>query len=119
MSESGPSSAGGVADDLRLHIQSCRRGAPMQTKAAVEEQVSSLMSETGIVYKFLKGKWKVYDSDKPYFKSFCICDEAKLVKVDKPTDVKEIKQKHFQEPSNLLGETQLLTRSPVVSNKRT
>ncbi|CAL8134139.1 unnamed protein product [Orchesella dallaii] len=33
------------------------------------------------------------------------------------TDVKEIKQKHFQEPSNLLGETQLLTRSPVVSNK--
>ncbi|CAL8139478.1 unnamed protein product [Orchesella dallaii] len=146
MSESGPSSVGDVADDHRLHVQSCiyyqydkvhrtglrsedqvkerlikdllrRSGVSKQTKAAVEEQVSSLMSETGIVYKYLKGKREVYDSYKPLLKSLCTCDEAKIVKVDKQTGVKEIKQKDFQGPSNLLGEIQLLTRSPVVSNK--
>ncbi|CAL8128195.1 unnamed protein product [Orchesella dallaii] len=146
MSESGPSSAGDVADDHRLHIQSCmyyqydkvhrkglrsedqvkdrltkdllrRSSVTKQTKAAVEEQVSSLMSETGIVSKYLKGKQEMYDSYKPLFKSFCTCDEAKIVKVDKQTDVKEVKQKDFQGPGNLLGEIQLLTRSPVVSNK--
>ncbi|CAL8139480.1 unnamed protein product [Orchesella dallaii] len=146
MSESGPSAAGDVADDLRLHIQSCmyyqydkvhrtglrsedqvkerltkdllrRSSVTKQTKTAVEGQVSSLMSETGIVFKYLKGKQEMYDSYKPLFKSFCTCEEAKIVKVNKQTDVMEIKQNDFQGPNKLLGEIHLLTRSPVVSNK--
>ncbi|CAL8119669.1 unnamed protein product [Orchesella dallaii] len=140
MSKSGPSSARGVADDFQLHIESCpyykyekkrltglrsedqvkeslvnelfrRRGAPKRDKAAVREQVSSMMSETGIIYQYLKGTTELYDSYKPLLESLCTCDEAKLVKVDKQTDVKEVKKKDVQGSNLTLGEVQLVTRS--------
>ncbi|CAL8105627.1 unnamed protein product [Orchesella dallaii] len=140
MSKSGPSSARGVADDLGLHIESCpyykyekkrltglrsedqvkerlvndlvrRRGAPKRDKAAVQEQVSSMMSETGIIHQYLKGTMELYDSYKPLLESLCTCDEAKLVKVDKLTDVKNVKKKDVQGSSLTLGEVQLVTRS--------